>query len=294
MVSKDKLEGMLIGSFLGDTLALGAHWIYDQNRIKQQFGEISEPVEPLSDTYHLDKHIGDFTHYGDQTLFIFDYIAQCQDFEINAFYREFGTFFKTYQGYVDHATKDTLANLSKGHLRGSQSNELGGIARLAPIIYLFSENRNQAVEIARQQTAATHNHPLVIEISSLITNSVIDIIHGKAPLAAIENHLEFSSKELKKLYDKGKDCKHMSYNDAALKLGQMCSAENAFPLVSYFLNQSPLDYKKILTQNVMAGGDSAARGMVLGMILGGFSGMSKLPKSWCEKMNAYDRILIRL
>lgn len=294
MLSKEKLEGMLIGSFLGDTVALGAHWIYDQVRIKQQFGDISEPVQPLSDSYHIGKNRGDFTHYGDQTLFLFDFIAQYQDFDTLEFYKAYEAFFKSYEGYLDHATKDTLNHLSNHHFKGSLSNELGGVARIAPVIYLFCENRNRAVAIAKAQTEATHHSAITVEIAVLLTNTVIDIIHGKAPIAAIENHLESASPELQQLYEKGKAAKHMAYDDAALKLGQMCSAENAFPLVVYFLNQSPLDFKKILSQNVMAGGDSAARGMVLGMLLGAYVGQSKLPKSWCEKMNAYDRILVRL
>lgn len=294
MINKDKLEGMVVGSFLGDTLALGAHWIYDQGRIKQQFGEIEEPVEPLSDTYHVGKHLGDFTHYGDQTLFLFDYLSACQDFEINDFYRAFNQFFKHYGGYQDHATKDTLSNLSKNHLRGSQSNELGAVARLAPVIYLFCESRSQAVSIACAQTEATHQNLLVVDIAGVLANTVLDILKGKAPIAALEHHVSNGNEDIQKLYERGKTCKHMNYTDASLKLGQMCSAENAFPLVAYFLNQSPLDFKKIMRQNVMAGGDSAARGMVLGMILGAYLGASQLPKSWCEKMNAYDRILMRL
>lgn len=294
MLSKEKLEGMLIGSFLGDTVALGAHWIYDQARIKQHFGDISEPVEPLSDSYHVGKHLGDFTHYGDQTLFLFDFVAQYQDFDTLEFYKAYADFFQSYEGYLDHATKDTLSHLNDGHLKGSLSNELGGVARIAPVIYLFCENRNKALEVVKAQTAATHQSAIVIEIAELLTNTVIDIVHGKAPIAAIENHLESASTAINQLYEKGKAAKHMAYSDAALKLGQMCSAENAFPLVAYFLNQSPLDFKKILSQNVMAGGDSAARGMVLGMLIGAYVGQSKLPKSWCEKMNAYDRILVRL
>jgi ADP-ribosylglycohydrolase len=41
-----------------------------------------------------------------------------------------------------------------------------------------------------------------------------------------------------------------------------------------------------LLENTRAGGDSAARGMIIGMILGASLGYEKLPQDWLETMNA--------
>ena len=46
------------------------------------------------------------------------------------------------------------------------------------------------------------------------------------------------------------------------------------------------DYKEAMIANVKAGGDSAARGMLVGMIMGA-AGKS-LPASWKEGMNGFD------
>jgi hypothetical protein len=40
----------------------------------------------------------------------------------------------------------------------------------------------------------------------------------------------------------------------------------------------------------MAGGDSAARGMAVGMLLGAWLGEGGLPKTWLEQMNRTDQI----
>lgn len=295
MTKQNRLEGMLIGSFLGDTLALGAHWIYDQNKIKSSFGEISGPVNPLPDGYHPGKKLGDFTHYGDQSLFVFDFLSQCQSFDEVVFGDAFEEFMSTYMGYKDHATKETLKNLTTLRVyQGSESDELGGAARMAGVLYLFNENPEMAVEVAKAQCEATHTNGLLLEVTDYLAHVVLDLIAGSAPLVSLEKNLSHYSDELKQLYHSGKVLRHIQAEEAAVKLGQSCSVRHAFPLVIYFLHQNPLDFKKILCKNVMVGGDSAARGMILGMILGAFGGQSQLPKSWCEMMNAYDRIQVRL
>ncbi|MFT4587441.1 MAG: hypothetical protein ACI8QF_001535, partial [Limisphaerales bacterium] len=63
-----RLNGMLWGSFAGDALSLGAHWIYNPGKIKRKFERLSNYLDPLPDSYHPKRKAGDFTHYGDQSL----------------------------------------------------------------------------------------------------------------------------------------------------------------------------------------------------------------------------------
>ncbi|MGA2940205.1 MAG: ADP-ribosylglycohydrolase family protein, partial [Syntrophobacteraceae bacterium] len=42
----------------------------------------------------------------------------------------------------------------------------------------------------------------------------------------------------------------------------------------------PLNLREALVENVMAGGDSAARGLVVGMILGAHLGFEAIPSEW--------------
>ena len=67
---RERKKAMLLGSFLGDAFVLGAHWIYNVRMIEASFGDYTEPQEPLPDSYHKGKHLGDYTHYGDQALLL--------------------------------------------------------------------------------------------------------------------------------------------------------------------------------------------------------------------------------
>ncbi|MCD6296989.1 MAG: ADP-ribosylglycohydrolase family protein [Deltaproteobacteria bacterium] len=52
------------------------------------------------------------------------------------------------------------------------------------------------------------------------------------------------------------------------------------------------DIKNALIENVMAGRDSAARGMIVGMVLGAYHGESSgIPDKWINDLKGYDRII---
>ena len=50
------------------------------------------------------------------------------------------------------------------------------------------------------------------------------------------------------------------------------------------------DLKEALVQSVMAGGDSAARGMLVGMVLGAYLGPESLPKAWISELVRREHI----
>ena len=41
----------------------------------------------------------------------------------------------------------------------------------------------------------------------------------------------------------------------------------------------------------MAGGDSAARGLITGAMLGAYHGIGAIPKRWIKDLKAHDRIV---
>jgi ADP-ribosylglycohydrolase len=50
------------------------------------------------------------------------------------------------------------------------------------------------------------------------------------------------------------------------------------------------DLKEALIQAVMAGGDSAARGMIVGMVLGAHLGPENLPIEWISELVVREKI----
>jgi ADP-ribosylglycohydrolase len=78
---------------------------------------------------------------------------------------------------------------------------------------------------------------------------------------------------------------------AILDLGQMCETPAAFPGVIHLIAKYENDLKAALVENVMAGGDSAARGLLVGLVLGAHLGMEAIPPEWLSDMKAYPLIV---
>ena len=77
-----------------------------------------------------------------------------------------------YDGYRDHATKETLQQFEAGGLLeevGSTSSDLGGAARMAPLVYCYQNDMDAMVASVRQQTAMTHRNPDVIDSAALFS-----------------------------------------------------------------------------------------------------------------------------
>ena len=50
------------------------------------------------------------------------------------------------------------------------------------------------------------------------------------------------------------------------------------------------DLKGALVENIMAGGDSSARGMLTGFIIFAYQGLGRIPGSWPDDLQAGERI----
>jgi hypothetical protein len=61
-VSKEKISGAFLGALAADSLALGAHWCYDNELIASKLGKVDKLLKPTLNTYHGEKQAGDQTH----------------------------------------------------------------------------------------------------------------------------------------------------------------------------------------------------------------------------------------
>jgi len=280
-----KAQAMVMASLVADSLALGVHWIYDTEELAAKVGRVESLLKPDKDSFHPSKDKGDFTHYGDQTFVLLHSIAECKTFELQDFARRWQKFFIDYPGYVDYATKETLNNFSSAkspEQSGSSSNDLAGASRIAPVVYCLRDNPQQCISAVRSQTMMTHTDPDTLDASEFFARVILCVLDGKAPESAIRwTAVEYFSKSrLFRWAEKGIDSQDIDSVPAVSGFGMDCHTPHAFPAVIHLIVRHQNNLKEALINNVMAGGDSAARGMLIGMVLGAYLGEESIPAQW--------------
>ncbi len=291
-----KILAMILASFAGDSLALGAHWIYDARLLKEKLGRVDKLLKPQPDSYHPTKRKGDFTHYGDQELVLLESVAAKRGFDLEDFSSRWQDLFKGYTGYVDHATRGTLANIASGkkaQAAGSMSNDLSGATRIAPLVAFYAEDLDGLVAAARAQTLMTHSDPLTVDSAELFARTVFRVLHGALPAAAMgeEASGRFKGTPLEKWVRDGAASAGNETLSAILGFGQSCHTPEALPGIVHLITVYEKDLREALIQAEMAGGDNAARAMAVGMILGAHLGMEAIPEEWISGLTKQSRIM---
>lgn len=292
---KTNARAMVLASLVADALSLGVHWIYDTDVIDKQFGRVTQLIKPGAKSYHPTKKRGEFTHYGDQTFTMLASLAEKGDFESEHFARSWQDLFKTYRGYVDKASRTTLENFTKGktpQASGSSSTDLGGAVRISPLVYLYRQDLERLVRSSRAQTAMTHNHVHVIESAEFFARVAWQVLRKTPPSKALTLVLEqhFHREPYETWTSEGVESAAMNTRQAISMFGQMCEVSAAFPAVVHLIVKYGDDLKEALVENVMAGGDSAARGLLAGMVLGAYAGMDAIPQDWLYSLTKRQAI----
>jgi len=296
----DNAKAMVLGSFLGDSLALGVHWIYDQAQIARLHNRIDGLKDPAPDSYHPTKQAGDFTHYGDQAFLLLQSVADKSGFDPVDFSARWRAMFEGgYTGYVDRATRNTLSQLAAGwepQDAGSVSDELSGAARIAPLVYVYRSDLEAMVAACRAQAALTHNNAKVIDAAEFFARTTHAVLSGVSPLEAMTAALtgRFHGSPLHGWFTQGLDAAAEDSLLAIARFGQSCHVDGAFQSVVQLIARHQGAPAEALVDSAMAGGDSAARNMIVGMVLCAQSGIVSLPGSWLDSLGKRSEIEVLL
>jgi ADP-ribosylglycohydrolase len=279
-------------SLIGDALTLGPHWMYDQEEIAAKLGRVDRFHAPMT-SYHPGKAAGDFTHYGDQTLVLLRSIQKAGKFDLTQFAADWRAYWEAPEtiSYRDGATKATLANLQAGmpvDQAASSSHDLAGAGRIAPLFLLKWENDAALVAAARAVTGFTHGDPAVVDAAEFFVRVVLAVQRGAEIPAALN---EAASSHVKWVAA-GRESSVSTASDveALMRHGLSCDIGKGFPAVCHLLFRHPEDAVAGLIANASAGGDSAARGTILGMVYGARFGVSELPVEWMSELKARQEI----
>ncbi|OYZ65593.1 MAG: hypothetical protein B7Y17_03170 [Sulfuricurvum sp. 24-42-5] len=181
-----------------------------------------------------------------------------------------------YQGYVDSSTRETLAILKSkpSTLCGASSHDLSIIGRIAPLL-LISKIKEEFLTYTEMFVSLTHNSPIVLKAAQFFASVLFDVALG----AAISDTIKHTAVDplLARAYGAAINSKGKESFNAIRTFGPACGVEGGFEGTIHIL-LSYDDYKNAMIANAKAGGDNAARGMIIGMIMGAAN--KEIPQMW--------------
>lgn len=258
------MKKYLQAALVADALSLGPHWVYNQGKLARLYPDgVHQFTDPVSN-YHPNRQAGQLTHYGDQTHWLASSIEKHRGFELEKWRQDWLTAIEQYDGFIDKASKETLASRGES---ASTSNDLAGASRIAPLLDIDLD-LDQLVAAARAQTELTHGDPTVSDAAEFFARAVRSIEDGASFAEAFRTARDTS-------HSKALDCaeaiqKAESLGDTPLAvstgLGLTCHLPEAFPLTLYLALRPDATFESAISENALCGGDTSARAMILALL----------------------------
>ncbi len=291
-MNKDTLKGALWGAFCADAYALGPHWEYNTKNIEAAVLNRKSFNDPIA-KYHKGKKAGDFTPYGDQMLWLLQFISQNKSFDAVDYGKYWFSRMSSYSGYIDHASETTLENMKAGldPLKcGSDSTELSAVSRIAPLLILYGDDPEVLKEKVFEFVKITHNSAPVLQAADFVCELIPMLLAGKELTESLTAAAENSSELIRNWVIEGMKSSRKKSSLVIKKFGPACDTSHVFPGVIHLITKYQDNYPMAMEENAFSGGDGAARGLLAGMILGIINGEKSIPGEWIKGINAYDEI----
>ena len=278
MFDQKKVKELVLTTLVTDAFSLGAHWVYDEKQLRENSLNWNNLNAPLS-IWHKGKSVGDFTHYGDQTYWLYKFLEDKETFDDEEYLVFWESKINTYNGYVDGATRDTLENVSNGIFpSGSTSTDLSIIGRITPLLKV-SKSKDEFLANVEKFVVLTHNSEKAVNAAKFFAKLLIMSLEGKDIKESIMKLKDESNSQIQSFIDKGLASSNADTFETIRAFGPACDIDEGFSGIIHLLSKYT-NFQDMITCNAMAGGDSSARGMVAAAIFMANQPMSKIPTSW--------------
>lgn len=283
-----KNSDILLGALVADAACLGLHWIYDPDQIEKittrQDGKCAfTPVDPANYAgvkgyfAHAGRSLGMLTQYGETLrIAIQSMNANGGAFDVVAYQDAFGKHFGpggAYNGYIDRVTRGTLDNIAKEQSpTGIDDDQLPAIARLPAIVARYHNGASLAEKLA-QSMQVTNINDVAASYSDAFADVLVRVMRDEPLGAALEAAAEAADDLISADLKLALSTKDTNATDFAGLMGRACHLPTAGPILFYILKHSR-SYREAVEHNILAGGDSAGRSILIGAIMARVHGVA--------------------
>ena len=280
MFNKEKSNEIITSTLTADSYSLGAHWVYDETQL-QELPVNWDALNAPQAMWHKGKTAGDFTHIGDQLHWLNQFAQDKQNFDSSAYLKYWQEKMSTYDGYIDGATRNTLANIEAGNEIGSDSDDFSVIGRISPLL-LVSKDEEEFVKNVQTFVKLSHNTQDVVDTATFFARLLFKVNGGKNIEEVITSLKDDFGSFVSQGIEKAIASKGKNTFDSIRNFGPACGVNEGLPGIVHLLLTYPNDLKELLVQNAKAGGDTSSRSMVAVMIIVANSSSEGIPKEWFD------------
>jgi ADP-ribosylglycohydrolase len=318
-LNHSRQRGALYGLCIGDALAMPVHWYYNRQALFQDYGRVTDylaPRNPHPDSilwrsaYTAPNFKGEILHdqarywgkagvhyhqflaAGENTLnvkiaqVLMNSLNQNGGYDSDDFIERYIEFMTTpgnhRDTYIEECHRNFFANYARGlppRSCGVDEKHIGGILGLIPIVVYYCNQPERALNFAVEHLGLTHPGAKMKNAGELVINLLLKVFKGTPLKAAILKEIEKQQNPLvghpfTKWLDNPDDWV------IGPRLSTACYVEDSVPAVVYLALKYHDDPQTALIANTNLGGDNAARGAVLGALLGASCGVDSFPGSW--------------
>lgn len=297
----------IVGALVADAAALGLHWLYDQDRVRELGGLEPEFTETTASDFegfpayfaHAKKRVGDFSQYGEQAMVMLQSLAANSGAYQRADYQDrFSAVFGyggDYVGYIDRPTRATLDNLARAdaqalantrHYFGADDEQLPAVAKLPPLIALDPDATELGSRVESAVRVTNHND-LAVEAGRCYQALLQQALASRDLPAACKAVLDASGTTFRPLLESMQTRLDEPSVDVIRDIGMSCQLVYGLPGAVHILLTSD-SYAQAARLNILAGGDSCGRAMVIGAVAGAVYGFDKkagIPQAWIDRLN---------
>ena len=319
--SESKIRGSLWGLFIGDALAMPVHWYYNRRALGEDYGRVTDylpPRNPHPDSIlwrsaykapnargeilheqafywgRKGVHYHQFLEAGENTLnvgicrLLMASLRERGAYDADDFLKRYIAFMTTpgnhRDTYIEECHRNFFANYARGispEKCGTEEKHIGGLIGIIPVVAFHHSSAERARKDALRHLALTHPGPKMETAASLIIQLLLSVLSGAALSDAIAEAVDRQNNPFV-----GHPFRRWLNESDERVIGQFlstaCYVEHAVPAVVYLALKYHDDPEKALIVNTNLGGDNAARGAVLGALLGAENGIEAFPRRWVE------------
>lgn len=321
-----RIQGAILGAFVGDALGVGPHWYYDLKELKETYGEwIDNYTTPQEGRYHSGLNAGDSSQAGIILALTLESIIANQGYDSEEFCQNLDTIlFPQLNGdpmygpgcFTSQSMRDTWQARQEGQEWGCIASLADNTEAAERIIALaaFYANSPRALAIyASANTALTQSDPTVGAMTVAYALVLGQLINGEPLDAKLSGKLmELSEQGELPFHNNGGN---FASPDALLTVssiaqavqdegiliepawkvsllyGLPCAVYHQLPAVYHLAARFQGDFESAVLHAINGGGQNLSRAMLTGALCGAIGGLEAIPQRFLEGLTEHDRYL---